>query len=57
MGEGGGRAPVPEHDCIELEVTVPEGLGAAEALAEVERLYATEVAALGALAPHLNPQG
>jgi hypothetical protein len=49
-------SPESEHDCIELEVSVPDGLSAAEALAEVERQYAAEVSALGALAPHLTPQ-
>ena len=54
--DGASRPPAPEHDCIELEVTVPEGLGAMEALTAVERIYAGEIAALGALAPHLSPQ-
>jgi hypothetical protein len=38
------------HDCVEIEVTVADELSGIDKLAEVERTYETQIAALGGLA-------
>jgi hypothetical protein len=47
--------PAAHRDCVELEVTVPEGLATEELLAQIERTYAAQLAALGGLAERLAP--
>jgi hypothetical protein len=42
--------PKAHHDCVELEVTVPDGLEPSASIGEIERAYAPQLAVLGALA-------
>jgi hypothetical protein len=44
--------PKAHHDCVELEVAVPDDLEPNARLAAVERLYAPQLAALGELVAH-----
>ena len=48
--------PKAHHDCVELEVTVSDGLEPGAELAEVERTYAAQLAALGELVTHATPE-
>ena len=47
--------PRAHRDCVELEVTVTDGLRADERLAEVERTYADQLAALAGLVRQFQP--
>lgn len=47
--------PAAHRECVEIEVVVPEGLATDEVLAEIERTYSAQLAALGGLAAHLVP--
>jgi hypothetical protein len=48
--------PRAHTDCIELEVAVPDDLEPTEQLAEVERTYGPQLAALGELARQMEPE-
>lgn len=47
--------PKAHRDCIELEVIAPSGLDPEVRLAEVERIYGPQLAALGGLARDITP--
>ncbi len=47
--------PRAHRDCVELEVVVPHGLDPEARLAEVERIYGPQLAALGGLDAGIKP--
>jgi len=48
--------PKAHRDCVELEVAVPDEFEPETRLAEVQRMYHPQLAALGELAPHMQSE-
>jgi hypothetical protein len=48
--------PRAHHDCIELEVDIPDDLEPEARLEEVQRLYTPQLAALGELVLQVEPE-
>lgn len=48
--------PDAHHDCVELEVSVADGVEGEAELAEVERVYAEQLEELGDLVRQMKPE-